>query len=99
MPKIFPLSRPGDAPLDWWSIVHTASGAALAVVVGRWWVALGLLLAYEVMEAGLRRVKRHGDGLFEYESWYNIALDIVVGMVGWFVVAYLVPLPDGWHVA
>lgn len=97
MVEIFPLSRPGNAAFDWWSLVHTASGAALGVVVGRWWVALACLLAYELLEAALRNVKRKGKGLFEHESWPNIFTDVVVGMAGWAAVAFLVPLPDSWH--
>lgn len=98
MIAVFPLSRPGNAALDWWSLVHTASGAALALFIGQWWFALGALVAYEVLEAGLRHVKRHGTGLFEHESWLNIGVDVVVGMLGWLLVA-LLPLPEAWHVA
>lgn len=77
--------RPGEAPLDAWSLVHAASGAGLALVVGPWYVALGLLVAYEGLEAGLRRIKVEEGGLFEYESWPNIVADVAVGMLGFAV--------------
>ena len=40
------------------------------------------LTLYEVAEAGLRRIRLKEGGLFEYESWPNIVLDVVVGMAG-----------------
>ena len=45
--------------------------------------ALALIVAYEVFEAALRRVKRHGTGIFAYESWPNIWYDVLFGGVGW----------------
>lgn len=63
--------------------MHAASGVALGILGLSWWLALVLLAAFEVFEAGLRRVQRGGKGLFEHESWPNIIVDIVVGMAGW----------------
>lgn len=76
---------PGEHPLDPWSIVHTASGIALGLVVHNALVALGLLLLYEAFEALLRRVPLRGRraGLFESESWRNIRFDVLFGMIGW----------------
>jgi hypothetical protein len=82
------LSRPGQAPLDWWSWVHLATGAALAIAFAHWWAVLAILCIYEVLEGGLRRIKLEEGGLFEHESWLNIVTDIAVGMVG-FTVGHL----------
>ncbi|HET6397938.1 MAG TPA: hypothetical protein VFH47_00100 [Candidatus Thermoplasmatota archaeon] len=86
---------PGQAPLDWWSLVHVCSGAmlGLAGVSGPWMLAI--LVGYEVLEAGLRRIPRRKDearGLFEHESWANIAMDVVVGAAGWLVAKPFGPL-------
>jgi hypothetical protein len=75
--------RPGEPPLDPWSVVHVAAGLALGLVVRDALLAFVLILGYEVLEAGLRRVKRGGKGLFEYESWPNIWYDVLFGVVGW----------------
>lgn len=76
---------PGEDPLDAWSIIHTASGLALGLVVRNAILALALLLLYEAFEAGLRRIPVRGrrTGLFESESWRNIRFDILFGMIGW----------------
>lgn len=84
--------RKGEAALDWWTIPHVASGVLLALLGVPWLVAFAVLVVYEVIEAGLRRVKRGGAGLFEYESWPNIGTDILVAMVG-FALTWLW-LPD-----
>lgn len=85
--------RPGEHPLDPWSIVHVGAGLALGLAVRDIVWALALLLAYEVFEAGLRRVKRHGKGLFEYESWPNIWYDVLFGTVGWLFAQGMPPAP------
>ena len=80
--------KPGEHPLDPWSIVHFASGVALGLLLrgplGAA-VTLALLLGYEALEAVLRRIRRKpgGKGLFEHESWGNIAHDVLFGQVGW----------------
>lgn len=85
--------RPGEPPLDPWSIVHTAAGLALGLVVRDIGWALALLLAYEAFEAVLRRVKRGGKGLFEHESWPNIWYDVLFGSVGWLFAQGMPALP------
>lgn len=74
---------PGVSPLDAWSIVHVASGAALAVlgVNTRW--SVSLLIAFEILEAGLRLVPAGDGGLFEFESFGNIVADIFLGLLGY----------------
>lgn len=86
---------PGEEPLDAWSIVHTASGIALGLVIHNPLLALALLLLYEAFEAVLRRVPRRGRraGVFEPESWRNIRFDILFGMIGW-LLAQGLPAPD-----
>lgn len=78
-------ARPGEAPVDWWSVPHVATGIALALLVDPWWMALVLLVGYEVLEAGLRHIPGKDGGLFEYESWPNIFADVAFGMLGWFL--------------
>lgn len=77
--------RKGEAALDWWSLVHLGSGLVLGLAPIGWVWAIGLLVGYEVFEAGLRRIKTKEGGLFEYESWPNIGVDIVVGLLGFAV--------------
>jgi hypothetical protein len=74
--------RNGENAFDVWSWVHFASGGVLATVVGNWWLGIALLVLYEFVEAGLRRVRLQDGGLFEYESWKNILTDLVVGLAG-----------------
>lgn len=93
--------RPGEAPLDEWSIVHVLGGLAVGLLVRNAAVALLLIVAYEGFEGALRRVKprgKQGKGLFEYESWSNIRHDVLFGAVGW-VFAQGMPdfdLPWAW---
>ena len=94
--------RPGEHPLDPWSVVHLGSGVALGLLlrgpVGAV-VTLALLLLYEGFEALLRRAKRKpgGKGVFEHESWTNIAHDVLLGQVGWLFAQGAPPLPPaGW---
>jgi hypothetical protein len=91
------LNRPGHAPVDAWSLMHLASGLLLGVLTQTWWLALVLVVGFEILEAGMRRIKRHGKGLFEYESWPNIIADIVIGILGWYTTAFWIAIPDGWR--
>src|SRR5687768_7594259 len=75
--------KPGEAPLDPWSIVHFGSGLAVGLVLRSPVAALAALVLYEGFEGLLRRVKRQGGkGLFEHESWANITYDVLFGMMG-----------------
>jgi hypothetical protein len=89
--------KPGEPPLDPWSIVHFASGLALGTVLHHPTLVLALLAAYEAFEGALRRVKgrRTGKGVFEHESWTNIVHDVLFGMLGW-VFAQGLPRLDLW---
>jgi hypothetical protein len=81
------LARKGEAALDAWSLAHLASGVGLGLVgLATIW-ALVAIVAFEVVEGGLRRIKttQRSSGLFEHESWSNIAADIVVGASGFFL--------------
>lgn len=84
--------------MDPWSVVHVTAGLALGLVVRDLVWALAFIMAYEVFEAGLRRVKRRGKGIFEYESWQNIWYDVLFGTVGWLFAqgmpALWTPLPS-----
>ena len=78
--------RKGEDALDWWSIPHFASGLALGLLPIDWFVAVALIVGYEVLEAGLRRIKTSEGGLFEYESWTNILVDVLLGLAGFGIV-------------
>lgn len=85
------LRRRGESPWDWWTVPHAAAGAALGLLGMGWPWALAVILGFELVEAGLRRVKHEGKGLFEYESWPNIAADVVVAVAAFAVARYLLP--------
>jgi hypothetical protein len=74
--------RKGEDALDWWTLVHFAAGLVLGLLPIGWLWATVIVVGYEVLEGGLRRIKTAEGGLFEYESWTNIAVDIVVGLAG-----------------
>lgn len=88
MESSFQPSRPGAAALDRYSWLHLASGYALArygVTPGNAWL---ILCGFEVFEAVLRGTQglgQEGQGLKEFESKENIAADILVGMIGYFL--------------
>ena len=74
--------RKGEQALDGWSFVHFGAGLALGLAPIGWWTATALVVGYEGLEALLRRIKLEDGGLFEYESWANIAADVVLGLLG-----------------
>jgi hypothetical protein len=74
--------RKGEAALDWWTLVHFAAGLVLGLLPIGWVWATAIIVGYEVLEAGLRRVKTKEGGLFEHESWPNIAVDVAIGLAG-----------------
>jgi hypothetical protein len=75
--------RKGEAAFDSWSWAHLSSGLGLGASGVAALPAAAVLVGFEVFEAGLRRLKVDGTGLFEYESWKNIFTDIAVGLVGY----------------
>lgn len=81
-PKPVPGGR-GYAAFDVWTWVHLASGLALGVLFSSWLLSIGLLVGFEVLEAGLRRLRTKSDrGFFEPESWPNVLVDVLVGAAG-----------------
>ena len=93
--------RPGEDPLDGWSVVHVLAGVGVGLLVRDALLALLLLVAYEGFEAALRRVKprgKQGKGLFEHESWTNIGYDVLFGFVGWVFAQGMRPLPFAFGV-
>jgi hypothetical protein len=75
--------RKGQAAFDRWSIPHLLTGFGLGMLPLRWPFVLALLVAYEAFEGGLRQYRLEEGGVFEYESWPNIAADIMLGMLGY----------------
>ena len=73
----------GVAPIDGWTSAHVVSGAILGAVRAPWWVSLGVLVAFEAVEAAGRKGVVGGTGLLEPESWSNIGADVLAGMAGW----------------
>lgn len=92
--------KPGEEPLDSWSIVHVLGGISCGMLVRDPVLALGLIIGYEYLEGGLRRVRPAGasKGLFEDESWTNIRHDVLFGFLGW-VFAQGLPFVDAWPFA
>lgn len=90
--------RNGEAAIDAWSLVHFAAGLLVGLLPVGWLSAALLLVGYEALEAGLRRIQTKDGGLFEYESWPNIAVDIGLGLAGFGVVHVAVRpfLPWPW---
>lgn len=92
--------RKGEKAIDWWSLPHFAAGLLLGLLPLGWLSAAVAILGYEVLEAGLRRVKTEDGGLFEYESWRNIGFDVVLGLAGFGIMHVAVfpflPWPAGW---
>ena len=84
--------RKGEAAIDWWTLVHFSCGCVLGLLPLGWAWAVALIVGYEVVEGGLRRIKVRDDGLFEYESWPNILIDVVVGLAG-FSILHLAVFP------
>jgi hypothetical protein len=74
--------RKGEAWVDGWTAIHVASGAALGALGTGPLLALAALVAYEAFEGLLRRIKLEDGGLFEYESWGNIVVDVLAGYAG-----------------
>lgn len=78
----FLFTRPGrgEPALDKWSLLHLVTAVGMAVVGTPWAWGLGLIVGFEALEAGFRRVKTNGGrGLFENESWPNVYADILIG--------------------
>ena len=92
--------RKGEKLIDWWSLVHFASGLLLGLLPLGWAWAVLAIVGYEGVEGILRRVKTKEGGLFEYESWPNILGDILLGIAGYGIIHMAVfpfmPWPGGW---
>ena len=91
----------GEKAVDWWSLPHFASGLLLGLLPVGWPWAFGMVIGYECFEAALRRVKTEDGGLFEYESWRNIFVDVVLGLAGYSIMHAAVfpflPWAGGWE--
>jgi hypothetical protein len=92
--------RKGEAALDWWSLVHFAAGLVLGLAPIGWLWAAALIVGYEAFEGALRHLKTEEGGLFEYESWPNIGIDIVLGLAGFGIMHAAVEpfLPWPWRI-
>lgn len=82
--RVLSRYQKGEDAFDGWTWVHFATGLGLGLIGVKWRWALALIIGFEAFEALLRRVKKEGgEGLFEYESWKNIGLDIAAGLIGY----------------
>lgn len=77
------MPKEGQSPVDVWSLVHFASGAALGFLRVPWYGMLALVVGYEGFEAGLRAGRTSKGGIFAPESWQNMCADILVASVAW----------------
>jgi hypothetical protein len=84
--------RKGEAALDWWTWVHFGAGCLIGLTGLAWAWALAVIVVYELVEGGLRHIKTEEGGLFEYESWPNIFVDILVGTAGYFLAFFVSPV-------
>lgn len=79
--------------IDVWTFVHVASGAGLQFLGVRPLPAAALMTAFESVEAILRRhadKDEAGNPLFWAESDLNITVDILAGLLGyWLAEKYL----------
>jgi hypothetical protein len=76
---------------DLWSLAHILGGALLAIAGVAWWLAPILIVAFEIAEAGIRRLPLMRKGIFEDEAWRNIAGDVFTGLLGFTLAWWLVP--------
>lgn len=73
---------------DYWMLVHFLSGVLIgAFTKWSWWKVLLLFVGYEVFEFLLQGV------LFRVESFWNVAWDIVFGMLGLVLIRYSLGIP------
>lgn len=68
-----------------------AAGLAIGLSGLAWVWAIPLIVGFEFLEGGLRRVRTEEGGLFEYESWPNIFADVIIGVAGYLVARYALP--------
>jgi len=70
---------------DFWMLVHLFTGGLLALFfdLNEWNKVLALLIAYEVFEVALWGVA------FRPEEYYNIFWDIVIGMLGFYIINFV----------
>lgn len=64
---------------DYWMFGHIFAGIFLGYFIKRWWIILGLLIAYEIFEFFFWGV------FFKVERFVNIFWDLVFGMAGFFL--------------
>lgn len=65
--------------INLWSIVHLCAGLGLGFFIKDWKKALGILISYEIFEIVFWKI------LFVPETPIDILLDIVIGMIGYFI--------------
>lgn len=84
------MYRKNDKLVDWWSLVHIVSSAALAIILGPF-VGLIIALLWEPFELFVLSKLLASRGIdFGNESWRNVASDIVFDLVGiLLIVAFL----------
>jgi hypothetical protein len=79
----------GQAPFDWWSLLHLAAGALFGLLGVPWHGLLALAVGYEGFEAGLREGRTRKGGIFAPESWKNMVCDVLVAGAGWGAAAWV----------
>jgi hypothetical protein len=77
---------PGEQPIaDRWTTGHASVGVLYGVTKMPWWAALGLAIAWEVVENPLK--DRYPDFFPDsrHDSYPNAAVDTAAVMVGYFL--------------
>lgn len=68
---------PDRDPIDWWSLVHFLSGAALGALCFDFWTTLKILIWWEIIEPDIWPGWN--------ESLINRIMDVIIGMLGWYL--------------
>ena len=75
-----PINPKWPPYIQYWTLVHLASGLILAKYIKKAWIALTLLALFEGLEYILI-----GQGIITTELWLDTLTDIITGMIGFYI--------------
>ena len=70
----------GAAQINGWSFMHMFSGIIVALLGFRFWPAFFIHLSWELFQAAI------GDNSLDCETLYDVPLDTLFFLFGWFIV-------------